>query len=90
MFSKSAPQDSFEDSSRATFSHELLQWAAKQPPELEPQRIFRNVSFDLDGFDILKEWERTLGYELGQRLTNSQTLRLLLLAIGMPPTLSSA
>lgn len=41
-------------------------------------RIYREVSFDLPTFDLLKAWQRRKETELRRHLTNAEALRLLI------------
>lgn len=50
-------------------------------PDLHPTRIHRLLTLDLPTFDALKGWQRTLQAELRRELTNSEVLRMLVLAM---------
>lgn len=50
-------------------------------PELDPTRIHRLVTMDLPTFDALKTWQRKLQAALNRELTNSEVLRMLILAL---------
>jgi len=39
---------------------------------------------DLETFDVFKAWERSLSRETGRKLTNSEVMRMLVLACGQP------
>ncbi len=49
-------------------------------PDLQPVRVHRQVTFDLPTFDALKAWQRRLESCLRRDLTNSEVIRMLLLA----------
>jgi hypothetical protein len=53
-------------------------------PDFGETRIYREVVFDLETFDALKEWQRTLERVHRRTLTNSAVLRSLILS--HPPT----
>lgn len=54
------------------------------PAELGPVRIHRTVTFDLATFDHLKAWHRHLSATRERELTNSEALRVLILAHPAP------
>lgn len=49
-------------------------------PLLEHPRIHRQVSFDLETFDLLQDAKRILVEAFGRPITNSGALRVLLLS----------
>ena len=53
-------------------------------PELGRTHIYRHVTMDLETFDVFKAWERSLSRETGRKLTNSEVMRMLVLACGQP------
>lgn len=52
-------------------------------PALDPTRIHRMFTLDLPTFDAFKTWQRKLQAALNQELTNSEVLRMLILALPM-------
>lgn len=57
----------------------------KEPPQTtadayacEAHRIYREVSFDVPTFDLLKAWQRRKETELRRSLSNAEALRLLI------------
>lgn len=47
---------------------------------LGDHKVYRNITFDLDGFDLLQDIKRFLEAHHKTRLTNSQVMRCLLLS----------
>lgn len=50
-------------------------------PELHPHRIYRHVTLDLPTFDVFKNWQRRLESAQRRSLSNSEVLRMLILAL---------
>jgi len=51
---------------------------------LGPVRIYRHVTMDVETFDVFKDWGRWLSHVTGFALTNSEVLRMLVLAHPTP------
>ncbi len=47
---------------------------------LGDHKVYRNITFDLEGFDLLQDIKRFLEAHNKTRLTNSQVIRCLLLS----------
>ena len=47
---------------------------------LGDHKVYRNITFDLDGFDLLQDIKRFLEAHHKTRLTNSQVVRCLLMS----------
>ncbi len=54
------------------------------PPSLSEGRVFRDIRFDVQSFDRLKDWERVLSRQHGRKLSNAEVLRVLLLSAPLP------
>ncbi len=51
---------------------------------LGPVRIYRHVTMDVETFDVFKDWGRWLSHVTGFAFTNSEVLRMLVLAHPTP------
>jgi len=61
-----------------------MQPALTVSPALSERRVFRDIRFDLESFDRLKDWERVLSRHHGRKLSNAEVLRVLLLSAPLP------
>jgi hypothetical protein len=58
--------------------------ARRAAPHQTPPVIFRQVSFSLRAFNLLKAWQRHLERSEGRALTNSEMLDRLILTNPLP------
>lgn len=61
----------------------------RTPADVSPQHTYGNVRFqvarmDVETFNHIKQWQRSLSGSTGRKLTNSQVLRMLILSVPAP------
>jgi len=61
----------------------------RTPADVSPQHTYGDVRFavsrmDVETFNRIKQWQRSLTASTGQKLSNSQVLRMLILSVPAP------
>ena len=61
----------------------------RTPADVSPQHTYGEVRFqvarmDVETFNRIKQWQRSLTASTGQKLSNSQVLRMLILSVPAP------